>query len=866
MKRTQAATFLALLLASGLQASHLEPVYFLRSVDHGLGPHGTIAPYTRVKSPADGMRFTQGRPIRFLADGVDPNGWQWMSQHQEAAEVRFFVDGVPVATQAQWPGQVNHFETLLTGLAPGPHTLTTESRNYGELIRQSVFSVRIQVDPPPSRPNSVSLSADLVLSGSQSLDWTDAIVNGNGFRVRSASGWTGSVRIRNSFVTGLAVTGSVIPTPATAPEEGIEVATTGGSVEIVDSIFEWTGALALRVDGAGGLTVAGNEFRANNFIPFVSWQPERSPILTFTGNSTGTKRLQGNRIGAGIVLIDGMSDWLIGGDTDAESNLLIGPRCVIEVTRSARPRIRGNYMHHDYHGGWSQGFNLVLAGSSQALAEHNVIFGSSWPVQSPGGDFRYNLVAWVGHNWIRAPQSGARIYRNVFMAPQPAGYVTEGIWLYGNQTGVQVSNNTFDGGGSLLDYFGAAVSVSSGSGVSVLKNNVFTGMAPPSGRAVVRRGEGETDTTPRLGYADYNAFWNPEVTVPDNYAGGLVTGRTEGTAGFAGNDLGGVNGQASPAFVSGAVLPFPVSTDDVWNRRLRVSQILADYRVRYTPAAGSPLIDRGDPADGPGVDMGAIEASTGQPRPDDQFGRFGGASAPPALAIDDLAVMEGNTGTTGATFTVTLSAATAAVVTVSYAVAAGTATEGVDFTAVGGTLSFPPGVTARPVVVPVVGDASGEPAETFLVSLASPVNATLGDAGGVGTILDDDTARRFHVVAPCRLIDTRGPVGPSGGPALGANSSRTFPVTGRCGVPAAARAVAVNVTAVNPGEAGNFRLHPSGTAAPLASHLNFARARTRANHGVIALGADGRITVRCDMPGGSSAVVHLLADVAGYFE
>jgi hypothetical protein len=851
--RTWGAMLVALLSPAVLPASGVEPVY-------------SVAPYTRVKSPADGMRFTQGRPIRFLADGIDPEGWQWLSGHQEAAEVRFFVDGLQVATQAQWPGQVNHFETLLTGLAPGPHTLTTESRNFGEVIRQSVFPVTIEVEPFPSKPNTVVLTADLVLSGNQSLDWTDAVVNGNGFQVRSAAGWTGGVRIRNSFVTGLAVTGSVIPTPESAPRDGIDVATSGGSVEIVDSVFEWTGAVSLRVDGAGDITVVGNELRANNFIPFVSWQPQRSPILTFAGNSTGVKRLQGNRIGAGIVLVDRMSDWLIGGDTDAESNLLIGPRCVIDVTGSARPRIRGNYIHHDYHGGWSQGFNVVLSGTSGALTEHNVIYASSWPVQSPGGDFRYNLVVWVGHNWIRSPQSGARIYRNVFISPQPAGYVTEGIWLYGNQTDVQVYNNTFDGGGSLLDYFDSAITVSSGSSISQLKNNVFTGMVPPGGRAMVRRGQGESDANPRLGYADYNAFWNPEVAVADNYAGDLVAGRSEGTDGFAGHDLGGVNGQVNPQFVSGAVLPFPVSEDDVWNRRLRVSQILADYRVRYSPAAGSPLIDRGDPADGAGVDMGAIEAPTGLPRPEDQFGRFGGASAPPTLSIDDLAVMEGNTGTTSATFTVTMSAASSAAVIVSYGAAAGTATAGVDFTAVSGTLSFPPGTTARPVVVPVLGDLVGESDETVLVSLSSPVNATLRDAAAVGTILDDDTPRGLHVLTPCRLVDTRGPLGPTGGPAMGANSSRTFPATGRCGVPATARAVAVNIVAVNPGASGSLRLYPAGTAAPLASSLNFAQGRTRANNGIIATGAGGQITVRCDMPVGSTAVTHFVADLYGFFE
>ena len=46
----------------------------------------------------------------------------------------------------------------------------------------------------------------------------------------------------------------------------------------------------------------------------------------------------------------------------------------------------------------------------------------------------------------------------------------------------------------------------------------------------------------------------------------------------------------------------------------------------------------------------------------------------------------------------------------------------------------------------------------------------------------------FHTVDPCRLVDTRDPAGPVSGPALGANTSRTFPVAGRCGIPADARA------------------------------------------------------------------------------
>ena len=238
----------------------------------------------------------------------------------------------------------------------------------------------------------------------------------------------------------------------------------------------------------------------------------------------------------------------------------------------------------------------------------------------------------------------------------------------------------------------------------------------------------------------------------------------------------------------------------------------------------------------------------------------------PALSVSDVSVMEGNSGDASATFTVALNAAGIQNVTVNYAVTAGTATAGVDFTAASGALSFPPGTTTRTIVVPVHGDDIPEANETFVIDLSGISGGTLADGHGQGTILDDDTARGFHVVAPCRLIDTRGPAGPSGGPALGANSSRTFPVSGRCGVPATARAVAVNLTAVNPGASGNLRLFPSGTVAPLASSINFAQGRTRANNAIGALGADGQMTVRCDMPAGSTAVTHFLADVTGYFE
>ena len=121
-------------------------------------------------------------------------------------------------------------------------------------------------------------------------------------------------------------------------------------------------------------------------------------------------------------------------------------------------------------------------------------------------------------------------------------------------------------------------------------------------------------------------------------------------------------------------------------------------------------------------------------------------------------------------------------------------------------------------------------------------------------------------MTPCRLADTRNPAGPSGGPSLAANATRAFPVTGLCGVPSAAAAVAFNVTVVNETDLGDLRLYPAGGGIPGSSTINFAAGRVRANNAVIPLGTGGSIAVRCDMPPGSAGRTDLVLDVTGYFE
>jgi Calx-beta domain/FG-GAP-like repeat len=113
----------------------------------------------------------------------------------------------------------------------------------------------------------------------------------------------------------------------------------------------------------------------------------------------------------------------------------------------------------------------------------------------------------------------------------------------------------------------------------------------------------------------------------------------------------------------------------------------------------------------------------------------------PYVSIDGGgAVVEGNSGTKNVTFTVTLSAASDAPVTVTYATADGSATAGSDYQAQNGTLTFAPGETSKPITVLVNGDRIGEANEAFFVVLSNPGNATIADGTGqgTGTILDDE--------------------------------------------------------------------------------------------------------------------------------
>jgi len=133
--------------------------------------------------------------------------------------------------------------------------------------------------------------------------------------------------------------------------------------------------------------------------------------------------------------------------------------------------------------------------------------------------------------------------------------------------------------------------------------------------------------------------------------------------------------------------------------------------------------------------------------PEDRWGTWWGhLELPPDITIGDVSLAEGNSGTTNARFTISLSFPSTQTVEVDWIAANGTATlADNDFQAASGRASFAPGVTSLLVDVPIVGDLKLEPNETFVVDLSNPLFGVITDAQGQGTILNDDPVPRLSI-------------------------------------------------------------------------------------------------------------------------
>ncbi len=110
----------------------------------------------------------------------------------------------------------------------------------------------------------------------------------------------------------------------------------------------------------------------------------------------------------------------------------------------------------------------------------------------------------------------------------------------------------------------------------------------------------------------------------------------------------------------------------------------------------------------------------------------------PQLAIDNVSIVEGDSGSPTVIFKITLTPASGKTVSVNYTTTDGTAKAGTDYIGKSGVLTFTPGTTELPLSVSIKGDITAELDETFSVNLRSGVNAIIATAQGMGTIVNDD--------------------------------------------------------------------------------------------------------------------------------
>jgi uncharacterized delta-60 repeat protein len=120
----------------------------------------------------------------------------------------------------------------------------------------------------------------------------------------------------------------------------------------------------------------------------------------------------------------------------------------------------------------------------------------------------------------------------------------------------------------------------------------------------------------------------------------------------------------------------------------------------------------------------------------------------PIIGITNVSQIEGSSGATAYTFTVSLSNASDEAVSVNYATADGTATVADnDYSAITGRLDFAPGETHKTITVAVNGDSKFEQNQAFQVNLSDASNGTLSatNGSGLGTITNDDARPTIQI-------------------------------------------------------------------------------------------------------------------------
>ena len=169
----------------------------------------------------------------------------------------------------------------------------------------------------------LGISEDLVLAGDDVLEVNGTAekpcrIDGNCQQIKTTPDWRGRIKVQYCEFRGLG--------NAKIPALDVTARGKGDRIVIENSDFHACGAIHLANAEDSGTVFRRNTLHANSMVPVTNLPSESPPGFRASGRSTTRKLFQGNRVDKSILLFENTSNWLIGGDSDDDSNVILGLR------------------------------------------------------------------------------------------------------------------------------------------------------------------------------------------------------------------------------------------------------------------------------------------------------------------------------------------------------------------------------------------------------------------------------------------------------------------------------------------------------------------------------------------------------------
>lgn len=227
-----------------------------------------------------------------------------------------------------------------------------------------------------------------------------------------------------------------------------------------------------------------------------------------------------------------------------------------------------------------------------------------------------------------------------------------------------------------------------------------------------------------------------------NYSGSVISGTSGGSINFAGSGTQIVSGAATRVagakwyiqkssgtleFASDVSMPAANQDLDLNNGTINMNGYNLSVSRNLATAAGT-TINKG---------CSTITYATHTP----SLGTINGTSSNPNISVNDVSLVEGNSGSTNMPFVISLSEPVCSPFTISYVTNTyNGATAPADYTDTNGTLTIAAGTTTATVNVPIIGETVVEGNETLSFTLSANSHGTITDDQAYGTITNDDVS------------------------------------------------------------------------------------------------------------------------------